>query len=43
MKVKILDSILLDKKVKRLAWEIFENNLNEKEIVFVGIAQRGLE
>ena len=30
MKIKILDSILLDKKIKRLSWEIFENNLNEK-------------
>jgi pyrimidine operon attenuation protein/uracil phosphoribosyltransferase len=43
MKIKILDSILLDKKIKRLAWEIFENNLNEKEIIFVGIAQRGFK
>ncbi len=42
MKIKILDSTLLDKKIKRLAWEIFENNSNEKEIVFVGIAERGL-
>ena len=40
-KTKILDSIGISQKIKRLAWEIYENNLQEKEIIFVGVSGRG--
>ena len=42
-KVKILDKIQLQQKVNRLAWQIFERNYTENEIVIVGIEQRGVE
>ena len=40
-KTKILDSIGISQQIKRLAWEIYENNLQEKEIIFVGVSGRG--
>ena len=42
-KVKILDEIQLQQKVNRLAWQIFERNYTENEIVIVGIEKRGVE
>lgn len=41
-KTKILNTSDVEKKVLRLAWEIYENNLEEKEIIVVGIHQRGV-
>ena len=40
-KTKILDSTGINKKINRLAWEVYENNLQEKEIIIVGILGRG--
>ena len=40
-KIKILDFKQLNQKVNRLSWQIFENNINEKNIVIVGISDRG--
>ena len=42
-KVKILDDNQLDRKINRLAWEIYEKNLNETKIVLIGVASRGLK
>ena len=42
-KTKILDKTSVNHKLKRLAWEIYEHNASEKEIIFVGISTRGLE
>ena len=41
IKTKILDSTGINKKINRLAWEVYENNLQEKEIIIVGILGRG--
>lgn len=38
---KILDAKAIDQKIDRLAWQIYENNLEEKEIIIVGISGRG--
>ena len=35
-KTKILDSVGISQKINRLAWEVYENNLLEKEIIIVG-------
>ena len=40
-KIKILDFNQLNQKVNRLSWQIYENNINEKNIVIVGISDRG--
>ena len=40
-KSKILDAKTIDQKINRLAWQIYENNLKEKEIILVGISGRG--
>ena len=42
-RTKILDKIQLQQKVNRLAWQIYERNYSEKEIVIVGIETRGVE
>ena len=39
---KILDIIKIDQKLKRLAWQVYEKNSAEKEIIVVGISERGL-
>jgi len=39
---KILDAQGIDQKIKRLAWQVYEKNLDEKEIIIVGITERGL-
>ena len=42
-RTKILDKIQLQQKVNRLAWQIYERNYSQKEIVIVGIDSRGVE
>ena len=39
---KILSEQDINQKVKRLAWQLYENNVSEKEIIVVGISERGL-
>ena len=41
-KSKILDIIEITQKLKRLAWQVYEKNSTEKEIIVVGISERGL-
>ena len=40
-KSRILDGKAIGQKINRLAWQIYENNSQEKEIVLVGIFGRG--
>ena len=40
-KIKILDYKQLKQKVNRLSWQIYENNINELNLVIVGISDRG--
>ena len=42
IKSKILDIQGIDQKLKRLAWQVYEKNSVEKEIIIVGISERGL-
>ena len=39
---KILNINEIDQKLKRLAWQVYEKNSGEKEIIVVGISERGL-
>ena len=41
-KSKILDQLEIDQKIKRLAWQLYENNMFEEEIFCIGISDRGL-
>ena len=41
-KTKILDIKEINQKLKRLAWQGYEKNSSEKEIIVVGISERGL-
>jgi pyrimidine operon attenuation protein/uracil phosphoribosyltransferase len=41
--MKILSSSQVARKIKRLAIEIYSNHLNDKEIYFVGINQKGVK
>ena len=41
MSNKILDSIQINQKIKRLSYELYENNLEEKNIVLFGINSNG--
>ena len=41
-KSKILDGVSINQKIKRLAWQVYEENLSEKDMVIVGISERGL-
>ena len=41
-KVLILTKEAIEQKIKRLSYEILEDNYEEKEIVFVGIKENGL-
>lgn len=41
-KSKILDGTSINQKIKRLAWQVYEENLSEKDMVIVGISDRGL-
>ena len=38
----ILTQDVIDKKIRRIAWEIYEHNSEEQEIIIVGIWDRGL-
>lgn len=38
---RILDSEGINQKIIRLAWQIYEDNVKEKEIIIVGICGRG--
>ena len=40
-RVKILDHHEINQKIDRLAWEIYENNLDEESVVIVGVVGRG--
>jgi len=40
-KSRILDGKGISQKINRLAWQIFENNSKENEIIIVGISGRG--
>ena len=35
--IQILNKDQVEQKLNRLAWQIYENNLKEKEIVIIGI------
>ena len=41
-KSRILDIHEINQKLKRLAWQVYEKNSAEKEIIVVGISDRGL-
>jgi len=41
-KSKILNINEINQKLKRLAWQVYEKNSAEKEIIVVGISERGL-
>jgi len=41
-KSKILNIKQINQKLKRLAWQVYEKNSAEKEIIVVGISERGL-
>ncbi len=40
-KVKILNTIQIQQKLNRLAYEVYENNFNEKSLLIVGIEGNG--
>ena len=40
-KVKILDNIQIQQKINRLAYQVYENNFSEKELLVVGIEGNG--
>ena len=40
-KAIILDEISIDRKIKRLSYEIYERNLNKKKLLLVGIKKNG--
>ena len=41
-KVRILDIKQVNQKINRLAWQVYEHNSQQKEIVIVGVDNRGL-
>ena len=42
-RTRILDKDQLKQKINRLAWQIYERNHKESEIIVVGIHTRGVE
>jgi pyrimidine operon attenuation protein/uracil phosphoribosyltransferase len=42
-KIQLLDSTTAEQRLTRLAYEIYENNIDEKEINFIGIEDRGVD
>ena len=40
--IQILNPKEIEQKINRLAWEIYENNIEEKEIIIIGLADRGI-
>jgi pyrimidine operon attenuation protein/uracil phosphoribosyltransferase len=43
MKTQVLDSKQISKMIKRMAYQIYESNFSEKELILVGIAGQGYE
>ena len=41
--VLILDHTQISHKIKRIAYQIYENNVEEKEVILAGIAKSGFE
>ena len=41
-KTLVLNKQQLQQKIDRLAWQIYEQNYKEKEIIIAGIANRGV-
>ena len=41
MKTKVLSTTQIEQKINRLAHQLYENNYNEKDIVVLGIVDRG--
>lgn len=41
MKVNILDSESISRRIKRMAFEVYESNFDVKELVMIGIDERG--
>lgn len=41
--VLILDNVQIDHKIKRIAYQIYESNVNEEKIVLAGIVDSGFE
>ena len=41
--ILILDHIQINRKIKRIAFQIYENNVNERNIILAGIAKNGFE
>ena len=41
-KVIILNARQIEQKIKRIAYQIYENNVNENELIIAGIAPNGL-
>jgi pyrimidine operon attenuation protein/uracil phosphoribosyltransferase len=41
-KVQLLDTNQIDTKIQRIAYEIVENNIDQKEIILAGIVENGL-
>jgi pyrimidine operon attenuation protein/uracil phosphoribosyltransferase len=39
--IKILSRKQISQKILRLSWEIYENNFDEKELVIVGVGEKG--
>ena len=37
----ILDQKQIDHKIRRIAYQIFENNVSEKEVIIAGIFENG--
>ena len=40
-KTKILDSVQINQKLNRMAYQVYENNFKEKELLIVGIEGNG--
>jgi len=40
-KTQILDNDELNQRIKRISYEIYENNLDEKELILAGISENG--
>ena len=40
-KTKILDSIQINQKLNRMAYQVYETNFKEKELLIVGIEGNG--
>lgn len=41
--VLVLDQVQIQHKIKRIAYQIYESNVNEKQIILAGIAHNGYE